>query len=75
MDLSTWEWAVLLGVLPVLYALDLFVLPPEGPVRLRTAMAWALVWFVLTRDVRRAGLSGYGEPDRDADTERVPTIS
>jgi predicted MFS family arabinose efflux permease len=37
------------------------------------ALLWAVVWFVLTRDVRRTGLEGRAEPG--ADTERVPAIS
>jgi MFS family permease len=37
------------------------------------ALLWAVVWFVLTRDVRRTGLEGGTEPG--ADTERVPAIS
>jgi predicted MFS family arabinose efflux permease len=39
------------------------------------AVLWAAVWFVLSRDVRKTGLDGSGEPDPDADTERVPAIS
>jgi predicted MFS family arabinose efflux permease len=39
------------------------------------AVLWAAVWFVLSRDVRKMGLDGYGEPGPDADRERVPAIS
>ena len=39
------------------------------------AVVWAVAWFVLSRDVRKLGLDGCGEPDPDADTERVPAIS
>jgi predicted MFS family arabinose efflux permease len=39
------------------------------------AVVWAVVWFVLSRDVRTTGLHGYGEPDPDADPERLPAIS
>jgi predicted MFS family arabinose efflux permease len=39
------------------------------------AVLWAAVWFVLSRDVRKTGLDGRGEPDPDADTDRVPAIS
>jgi predicted MFS family arabinose efflux permease len=39
------------------------------------ALIWAMVWLVLTRGVRRAGLEGYAEPDPDAGSERVPAIS
>ena len=39
------------------------------------AVLWAVVWFVLSRDVRKTGLDGCGEPDPDADPERVPAIS
>jgi predicted MFS family arabinose efflux permease len=37
------------------------------------AVAWAVVWFVLSRGVRRAGLGGYTEPD--AGSEPIPSIS
>ena len=37
------------------------------------ALLWAVVWFVLTRDVRRTGLERGAEPG--VDTERVPAIS
>jgi hypothetical protein len=33
------------------------------------------VWLVLSRGVRRMGLEGYAEPDPDAGSERVPSIS
>jgi predicted MFS family arabinose efflux permease len=39
------------------------------------ALIWAMVWLVLSRGVRRAGLEGYAEPDPDAGSERVPAIS
>jgi predicted MFS family arabinose efflux permease len=39
------------------------------------AVVWAGVWFVLSRDVRKTGLDGYGEPGPGADTERIPAIS
>jgi predicted MFS family arabinose efflux permease len=39
------------------------------------AMAWAVVWFVLSRGVRRAGLDGYAEPDAEAGSEPIPSIS
>jgi predicted MFS family arabinose efflux permease len=39
------------------------------------AVVWAAVWFVLSRDVRKTGLDGCGDPDPDADSERVPAIS
>ena len=39
------------------------------------ALIWAMVWLLLSRGVRRTGLEGYGEPDPDAGSERVPAIS
>jgi predicted MFS family arabinose efflux permease len=39
------------------------------------ALVWALVWFVLSRGVRRAGLNGSTEPEPDAGSERIPSIS
>ncbi len=39
------------------------------------ALVWALVWFVLSRGVRRTGLNGSTEPDPDAGSERIPSIS
>jgi len=39
------------------------------------AVCWAVVWFVLSRGVRRTGLDGSIEPDADAGSERVPSIS
>lgn len=39
------------------------------------ALVWALVWFVLSRGVRRAGLNGSTEPEPDARSERIPSIS
>ncbi|MGH2640836.1 MAG: MFS transporter [Actinomycetota bacterium] len=39
------------------------------------ALAWAVVWFVLSRGVRRTGLDGFGEPGSDAGSEPVPSIS
>jgi predicted MFS family arabinose efflux permease len=39
------------------------------------ALAWAGVWFVLSRGVRKTGLEGCGEPDPDTGSERVPAIS
>jgi predicted MFS family arabinose efflux permease len=38
------------------------------------ALAWAVVWYVLSRGVRRTGLGPSPEPDR-AGAEPVPTIS
>jgi predicted MFS family arabinose efflux permease len=39
------------------------------------ALAWAGVWFVLSRGVRKTGLEGCAEPDPDAVSERIPAIS
>ena len=39
------------------------------------ALVWALVWFVLSRGVRRAGINGSTEPEPDAGSERIPSIS
>jgi predicted MFS family arabinose efflux permease len=39
------------------------------------ALVWALVWFVLSRGVRRTGLAGSTEPDTDAGSEPIPSIS
>ena len=39
------------------------------------ALAWAGVWFVLSRGVRKTGLEGSAEPDPDTGSERVPSIS
>jgi predicted MFS family arabinose efflux permease len=39
------------------------------------AVCWAVVWFVLSRGVRRTGLDGSIELDADAGSERVPSIS
>jgi predicted MFS family arabinose efflux permease len=39
------------------------------------ALVWAVVWFVLSRGVRRTGLNGSTEPEPDAGSERVPSIS
>ncbi|HEX6580187.1 MAG TPA: MFS transporter, partial [Actinomycetota bacterium] len=39
------------------------------------ALVWALVWFVLSRGVRRTGLGGSTEPDPDTGSERIPSIS
>jgi predicted MFS family arabinose efflux permease len=39
------------------------------------ALAWAAVWFVLSRGVRKTGLEGCGEPEPDAGPDRVPAIS
>jgi len=39
------------------------------------AVVWAVVWFVLSRGVRRTGLDGFAEPDADAGSERFPSIS
>ncbi len=39
------------------------------------ALIWALVWFVLSRGVRRTGLAGSAEPDPDAGSEPIPSIS
>jgi predicted MFS family arabinose efflux permease len=38
------------------------------------AVAWAVVWFVLSRGVRRTGL-GDAEPGTDAGSEPIPSIS
>jgi predicted MFS family arabinose efflux permease len=39
------------------------------------AVAWAVVWFVLSRGVRRTGLDGHAEPGTDAGSEPIPSIS
>ena len=39
------------------------------------ALAWSAVWFVLSRGVRRTGLEGCGEPEPEAGSEPVPSIS
>jgi hypothetical protein len=39
------------------------------------AVVWAGVWFLLSRDVRKTGLEGSGEPGSDSGTEPVPAIS
>lgn len=39
------------------------------------AVVWAIVWFVLSRGVNKTGLDGCAEPDPDAGSERVPSIS
>jgi hypothetical protein len=39
------------------------------------ALVWALVWFVLSRGVRKTGLAGSTEPDTDAGSEPIPSIS
>lgn len=39
------------------------------------ALVWALVWFVLSRGVRRTGLDGSTEPEPDAGSEPIPSIS
>lgn len=39
------------------------------------ALVWALVWFVLSRGVRRTGLNSSTEPEADAGSERIPSIS
>ena len=39
------------------------------------ALIWAVVWFTLSRGVRRTGLEGCAEPDPDAGSEPVPAIS
>jgi predicted MFS family arabinose efflux permease len=39
------------------------------------AVCWAVVWFVLSRGVRRTGLDGSIESDADAGSERIPSIS
>ena len=39
------------------------------------AVVWAVVWFVLSRGVRRTGLDGSVEPEADAGSERIPSIS
>jgi len=39
------------------------------------ALIWAVLWFTLSRGVRRTGLEGCAEPDPDAGSEPVPAIS
>jgi predicted MFS family arabinose efflux permease len=39
------------------------------------ALVWALVWFVLSRGVRRTGLDGSTEPEPVAGSEPIPSIS
>jgi len=39
------------------------------------ALVWALVWYVLSRGVRRTGLDGSTEPEPDAGSEPIPSIS
>ena len=39
------------------------------------ALVWALVWFVLSRGVRRTGLDGSTDPAPDAGSEPLPSIS
>ncbi|MCD6022932.1 MAG: major facilitator superfamily 1 [Actinomycetia bacterium] len=39
------------------------------------ALVWALVWFVLSRGVRRTGLNGSTSPEPDAGSEPIPSIS
>lgn len=39
------------------------------------ALAWAAVWFVLSRGVREMGLEGRAEPEPDAGSEPIPSIS
>jgi predicted MFS family arabinose efflux permease len=39
------------------------------------ALVWAVVWFVLSRGVRRTGLDGSTEPEPDAGSEPIPSIS
>ncbi len=39
------------------------------------ALVWALVWFVLSRGVRRTGLDGSTESEPDAGSEPIPSIS
>ena len=39
------------------------------------AIVWAAAWFLLTRDIRAAGLGGGGEPEEGAGAEPVPTVS
>jgi predicted MFS family arabinose efflux permease len=39
------------------------------------ALAWAGVWFVLSRGVGKVGLEGSAAPGPDAGSERVPSIS
>ncbi|HEX6264125.1 MAG TPA: MFS transporter [Actinomycetota bacterium] len=39
------------------------------------ALVWALVWFVLSRGVRRTGLDGSTEPEPDTGSEPIPAIS
>jgi hypothetical protein len=38
------------------------------------AVAWAGVWFALSRRVGRSGLGATEEPDADAGAEPIPTI-
>ncbi len=39
------------------------------------ALVWAGAWFVLSRGVRKTGLDGFAEPDTDAGSEPIPSIS
>lgn len=39
------------------------------------ALVWALVWFVLSRGVRRTGLGDSNQPEPDAGSEPIPSIS
>jgi predicted MFS family arabinose efflux permease len=39
------------------------------------ALAWAVAWFVLSREVRTMGLDGRAEPEPGAESERMPSIS
>ncbi len=49
MHVSVWAWVTLLVAAPVLLALDLFVLPRGGQMRItpRSAWRWAMVWTVV----------------------------
>jgi tellurite resistance protein TerC len=47
-DLPLWAWVVILGVLPVLYAVDLFVVPRAGyDATLRASVFWAVFWLAV----------------------------
>ena len=47
MDLPLWVWVVVLGLLPVLYAVDLFLVPRGRDPGWRAALVWALVWLAV----------------------------
>jgi predicted MFS family arabinose efflux permease len=39
------------------------------------ALAWAVIWFLLSRGVRKTGLEGFAEPEPGSGSEPLPTIS